>query len=261
MKLRLLLLISLIGCTGVFGATLAEIPACQTGTLASYVSTYGSSNQGSCSIGALSFTNFYFQSLKVVTDGVASTRITSADLILTPDAATNSFFIGVNNLDLLNPVNLLVAERYLIAWYADPPPIIAGDELRLDPPSGPVTATKFGCIDSTFTNTGSVENVLLNKTTQDYSSSTFDCAGPAIGYMLKTDGIVGNDINLNASIDFDNPAYALDIRLVIDFAPGTVTGFEGIELDTTTVPEPGANLMIAGGLLALGWIGKRKAAK
>jgi hypothetical protein len=239
--------------------TINSLPDCQEDTLASYTATYSLGNGRGCKIGNLGFSKFYFEEFAATAGAPDTLNIEASDLIIRPNAATNSFSILPSTLSLFNRV-ITAPERYYISYFVDPPPIIAGDELTLDPPVGNVFAAKWGCTDSDFApGANNIEDTLLTVGRPGYSASTFSC-GPsgAAPYLLKADGTSPSFANVTDSIVFTSPVATINVRLVLDFEPGTIEGFEGILNPVeTTIPEPAANAMIGGGLLALGLLGQR----
>ncbi len=260
MHLRLLTCTLLVACCSAFGSTVGELPACATNTLAYYQSTYSLGNGAGCKVGSLGYSKFYFEELAATNGALDTLNITASDLMIVPVAATNSFNILPVDLSDFNRA-ISIPERYLIRYFVDPPPIIAGDELTLDPPVGSIYATKWGCTDSDFTvSPTSIENKLLQTGLANYSASTFAC-GPnsTTPYILKTDGVAATQPGVSDFVLFNTPASTLSVRLVLDFQPGTITRFDGILNPVeTTIPEPGANLMIAGGLTLFGLVARKR---
>lgn len=259
MKLKLISGLVLLGATSIFATPIQSVPACVEASLASYVANFGNSNQGFCQIGALAFSNFYFDEIKVTSNSVDTGLLTAADFRIVPVAARNSFDIIPYDVNKINGT-VVTPQRYLISWYADPPPIIAGDELFLDPPTGKVYGTKWGCLDSSFGPSSSVEDRLLAVGGRSgYDDNTFTCRNGQKPYVLKTDGDPNTAIGVQDSISFPDPGFSLDIRLVLDFEPGEIRGFDGIQVPvSTTIPEPAANVMIAGGLTLIVLVGRRR---
>ncbi len=235
-----------------FAGSISDLPACGQDTLTNYQSNYSPTLGGACNIGNLTYSKFFFTELKVTPSSSLTGSITADDLIIVPVQSTNSFNILPSDLSFFNRV-ITVPERYLITYNVDPPPIIAGDRLDLDPPVGSIYGTKWGCIDSDFTPSIPISTALQNAGgPSGYSDSTFSCGPSATKpYILKTNGTSSTFEFVSASIVFDEPAAVLNIRLVLDFLPGTISGFEGIQQPVaTTIPEPStfalAGLVLAG---------------
>ena len=261
MHLKLSFALFMIGSAQVFAATLNNpLPACVTDTLKNYAINYGTPDGGACTIGNLAYSRFFFSELKVTSSSALTFSILAENLILDPVSATNSFNIAPVNTSLFNRT-ITIAERYLITYNIDPPPIIAGDELSLDPPVGTVYATKWGCVDSDFSpQSSSTETILQNVGGRaGYTAGTFKCgSSPQTDpYILKTDGDPSTSPTTIASITFPQSAAIVNVRLVLDFEPGTITGFDAIQSPVaTTIPEPTTNIMIDAGLIGFGLLSR-----
>lgn len=194
--------------------------ACPTNTLAHYAANFSTLNP--CAQGDLIFKEFDFAKTTV------AGSITAADISVTPD--------GVDGFNFFTPLwngTFPVLQRYAIAYIVDPAPILAGDELTLDPPLGGITVTKYTCADDllTFTN--------IN------NPSTYKCAiGNTTPYSLTV-----TPSNLSASLTYPSPATVVSVLLIIELE-GTVTGLEGILSDTPKIPEPATYSMMLGALIA-----------
>jgi hypothetical protein len=269
MNLKSLALL-LIGSATIFAATIDGIDACPTGqTLAAYSDPndgFGIPSGGSCSIGQLKYYNFSFSKLKVdSTSDVSNYLINAEDLLIVIDESKSSFGILPDISSLFNRT-ITVPERYLITYTIDPPPIIAGDELYLDPPTNSsIYARKWLCTDSNFTSSVSMQNALLGVAPGDYTATmggTFGCdSNPASApYFLKADGTSPTEEFVKDIVYFPSPAYKLDVRLVLDFQPGTIEGFDGT-LPTailTAVPEPSTYATMLTSLVGAACLLRRK---
>ena len=247
-------------------------PVCPEATLQQYLTSYGTSNSGgSCRIGQLVFNKFDFASFGLLSPGVAdpnfSNGITASDIIVKPDEGRSAFdfFPILSKPNLFNrTIDAGKLERYAFFYRADPPPIIAGDELFLDPPAGNVYGTKFICADQDFAAApGGQSNFsyIQSLSRSSYSGSTFPCIGPNSGdsYIIKTDGDASTAIPTQASIIFDNPASVINVLILLDYEPGTVTGFEGVVTPAIlTIPEPANALLMGSALIGLGALLRRR---
>ncbi len=257
MQLKLSLALILAVSAPVFGTTINNsLPACVKASLADYATNFGTPDGGACTIGSLTYSQFFFRELKVTSVSALTFNILASDLLIDPVSLTNSFnIVPVDTSDFNRTIT--VAERYLITYNVDPPPIIAGDELSLDPPVGSIYATKWGCTDSNFSpQLSTTETILQNVGGRaGYTASTFKCGSTpqTDPYILKTDGDPLTPPTTIASITFPQSAAIINVRLVLDFEPGTITGFDAIQSPiSTTIPEPATNVMIAAGLLGFG---------
>lgn len=247
----------------------ANTPLCQTATLQTYLNNYGTGvSGGSCAIGQLAYAKFDWASFSVLANGNSTNHalITASDLNVIPVQAKNGFDIApvAGKEGLFNrAIAANMAERYFLTYNADPPPIIAGDELSLDPPVGPVYASKWICADQPFSNLPggvAINSYVPALSRAGYNSSTFTCGSsntPA--YFLTTDGDPATATGTTASITFPIAASYLNVRLLLDFEPGAeITGFDAIQSPVSTVPEPSTNALIAFGILGLGLLSKSR---
>ena len=251
-------------------ASATPIAPCSAGTLTSYLNM--SSSGESCSIGSLIYGNFQFAYIKPTTTSPSSGTISSDMILVSPSVADNAFSLLSNPAFDNTPLDPATdgvfnrlfenMERYFLNYLVDPPPIIAGDELTLDPPSGPVVASKWGCINSNF-QLGSIQGALIDKATGQYSASNFNCldSGPSgikPSYFLQ---VTTNNFpsSFTQSLTFTEPATSVSMRLVLDFGTGTaITGLDAIDGRVTTIPEPATNFMIAFGLIGLGALNRSR---
>jgi len=240
---------------------------CPTASLQTYLNNYGPGIFGDkCQIGQLVYDSFQWSAFSVIDNGPLTgvfSQLSTADIMIEPVAARNSFDIKPISTkpDLFNlTIGANMRERYFFGYRADPPPIIAGDELFLDPPVGKVYASKWICTDQEFApgnpvGPGSVASYIPGLQRSLYSASTFKCANGSDPVYIKADGDPATPTVLpRTTVFFDNPAFKIDVRILLDYEEGTVTGFEGTETTSflvSDVPEPATNIMIAGALLGL----------
>lgn len=244
-------------------------PLCPEATLQQYMNTYGTGIfGGSCAIGNLVYNQFSFAALPVASNGSETVfgTISASDIIIRPDASRSAFdyFPIASKPNLFNrSVNPNEAERYFFSYSADPPPIIAGDELFLDPPTGPVYGTKWICADQNFApppggQSFAVYASSLNRAS--YDGNTFGCSGPAKpAYIIKTDGDPSTtDVTVKDKVIFDLPASVINVIILLDYEAGNnetgrnVTGFDGVQTPVIlTVPEPANVFLMGSSLIAL----------
>jgi hypothetical protein len=246
-------------------------PLCPEATLQQYLNNYGTSNSGgSCKIGQLVFNKFDFASFGLLTPGVVdpnfSNGITASDIIVRPDETRSAFdfFPILSKPNLFNrTIDPGKLERYAFFYRADPPPIIAGDELFLDPPTGAVYGTKFICADQDFAaapNGQSNFAYIQSLSRSSYAGSTFPCIGPRQdSYIIKTDGDVNTSIPVKDSVLFRSPAEVINVLILLDYEPGRVTGFDGVVTPAIlTIPEPANVVLMGSALIGLGALLRRR---
>ena len=233
MKSVLLGLFVLATSANVFSAT------CIPETLSYYKTNYGELN--ACTSGNLNFFSFDFS--KLSTYGA----VTANDIFITPDPSQNTLlFNGVSASTFNHTVLAGQAEQYLISYVIDPPPIVAGDDLTLDPPTGPIYVSRWSCTDQPFSQFPTPSSIAGVAPTS-YATNSFECLNAANPYFIQVSPLT----QLSASVTFAVPARYVFTRMAIDLLPGQVTGLEGIVSQSqTTVPEPGtfvpAALALAG---------------
>lgn len=258
-----------LSATGLFATNIgANTPVCPTASLAFYLANYGPTlSGGSCVIGQLEFAKFEWAAFNVLSNNQQTTvyeTIKPSDLQVVPVAIRNSFDLIPFNVSILNrTIEPGEWERYFLTYNADPPPIIAGDELYLDPPTGPVFGTKWICADSPFSNLPGGQSIMQyvpGLSRASYSDTTFTCGvNKTPSFLIKTDGDPNTPTPVQASVQFPSLAGYINVRLILDFENGTTTGFEGIQVPIfTSIPEPGSYVLMGSALAGLGALLRRK---
>lgn len=220
-------------------ATSAFAAPCIPETLSYYQTTYGELN--ACSSGVLNYFSFDFAKLS------SFGAVTPNDIYITPDPANSTLlFNGIQYSTFNHTVLAGQAEQYLISYVIDPPPIVAGDDLTLDPPTGPIYVSRWSCTEQPFSQAPSPSSITGVGPT-NYTAGSFQCIDGSTPYFLQVSPLT----QLSASLTFAVPARYVFTRMAIDLLPGEHTGLEGIvSVTPTTIPEPGtfipAALALAG---------------
>lgn len=222
--LRLLLSLAIAASvsTAFAGSTL---PDCLTGSLGGYISqTANPPATGGCAIGDLDYYNFSYLR--------GSNAPAASAIAVTPLATGFSF----------GPVTAAAGQtvQFEIDYdlFIDPAPIITGDKLGLDPPTGNVVVTEYFCNDVSYVGSGL-------------------CLGSRPAPSL-TVGTPGTGYPSSASIVFNPPATVSEEVGIVFTLTGGATGASFDGLDSTSVvvysaPEPPAagGLLLGMGFLAL----------
>lgn len=205
---------------------------CVQQTLGYYKATYGELN--ACSVGVLTYYSFDFAKLS------AFGSVTENDIIVTPDAPTNTLlFSGATAGTFNHTINAGQAEQYLLSYVIDPPPIVAGDDLSLDPPTGPIYVSRWSCTNQPFSQTPGAGSI-AGQGVGTYSTA-YKCLDGSNPYFLQ----VSPQTQLSASVAFTPAATFVFSRMAIDLLPGTVTGLDAVVSQTQTIPEPGTAIPAA----------------
>ena len=219
---------------------------CIAQTLAYYEANFGELTP--CTLGSLSYYSFDFAKLS------AAGTVTPNDILITPDIPTSSLlFSGVSSTTFNHVVPVGQREQYLLSYVIDPPPIIAGDDLSLDPPTGPIFVSRWSCTNQPFDTTPSAGSIAGT------DPSTY-----ATAYKCLNDGKAPYFVQasptttLNDSVTFTLPASYVFARMAIDLMPGEVRGLDAIVAQSTTVPEPGTLVPAAVALAGLLYFRKRR---
>jgi hypothetical protein len=232
----------------VLAAAVGSISAapCVTQTLAYYESNFGELSP--CTLGALSFYSFDFGKLS------AAGTVTPNDIMITPDLATTSLFFSGATATTFNHVVLAgQREQYLLSYIIDPPPIVAGDDLSLDPPTGPIFVSRWSCANQPFDPSPSAGSI-AGAPVSSYATA-YKCLGDGSNpYFLQ----VSPTTVLSQSVTFATPASYVFSRMAIDLFPGEISGLDAIVARTSTVPEPGTFVPAAIALAGLVFYRKRR---
>ena len=203
-----------------------------------------------CSVGQLNYWNFRFGRIS------DAGPITSSDIMIKPNPQNNGLmFYPTPSNDLFNGRVITTREQYYITYTFDPPPIIAGDELFLDPPDSIITVSKWGCADTTFNQNTTLAS-LKGEALTSYEMK-FKCLNDTNPYFLQV-----NPQNLTDTVSLSQLASFVNVRIVIDLIPnctviadvrtcGFITGLDAIGGQTSVVPEPGFVLPLAAGTVGL----------
>lgn len=212
--------LAIVACLCASASRATAAPLCQSASLADYI---GLNSTGGCTFNDLTFFRFAFAPAPVSTGGaaLASSRDIFLEPILTGSGAgfsiTSSFF-------QLNNPTVAQSVVYGIGYSVDPPPIIVGEELFLDPPFGDVTISQNVCLN----------DVLAN-----------NCAfGVALAQSVTP-------LSPLSTLQFPFPVPFVDLQLTIALrsTPGNPAGFDAIQTGTlTNVPEPRSFALLALGI-------------
>jgi hypothetical protein len=192
-------------------------PACGSGTVASYItSTAQPPPTGGCAINPLDYFNFSY---------IPGSNAPSASGInVTTSSSGTGFSFGPVTAAAGQTVQFEIDYQIVI----DPAPIITGDNLGLDPPTGLVTVTEFFCNDVSYIGNGL-------------------CLGGVAAPSL-TVGTPGTGFMSSNTITFGSPArVSQNVGIVFTLDGGTAgASFDGLDtVSLVATPEPAA----AGGLL------------
>jgi hypothetical protein len=191
------------------GMAASAATMCQPGTLATYTQPGFTCTDVT---GVFTFKDFVYTP---PSGGLSSSQITVTPVDV-PDQT--GFFIN-GNFTSIGGGNT----SYVLSYFIDPPPIIHGEQMTLDP----------------------MASVILEL---DLCSTAFDpsCGGTPLGTLMADNS--NPPSSLTASIQFPN-TNALGVRNTLTLSgTGTSQGFDNM---TLVVPEPSGILLAATGLLGL----------
>jgi hypothetical protein len=221
-------------------------PDCEAGTLQSYISSSG------CILGEVGDASVVFSgfSLPIAVGTGGATVLNASQIELTPIVS------GLSGSFDFSPVSgeFAVGENQTVTYdidyflLLDPPPILGGGSLHLDP-TGDVSVTESICADSYF---------VSGDTMCEYNSR--DGAVYSTPQSLSVDDS-NPPYSLSASIELNPAAYnfaSVETEIVLT---GGETGASsgGVVVGDTidTAPEPVTSLLCLGGLIAIGVFRRR----
>ncbi|NDJ10053.1 MAG: PEP-CTERM sorting domain-containing protein [Acidobacteriia bacterium] len=207
----------------------------QAGSVGSYAAcgnasfgTYAASGYR-CTLGAVDVFNFELYTV----DAAGTPTVAGSGLLNTIFVdPTWSASTGIAQVIVAGFTGMVVdrftTEAWMIRFTIDPPPVVSGEDMSLDPPFGIIQGTQSYCADGLFNTSGVCSS--------------------------GTGGLATFGIGTPAQLRFTSPLATLDTMTTIRLNPGlnTPSGFDGVVFDiyTTqgTIPEPGTWLMMATGL-------------
>jgi len=225
-----------------FAACLGAAPvtsACPSGTCADYIAA------SICKMGSVIYKSFSFADL-TGGFGPPDGQLTSASFGVSPDFSTGGFSIAI-------PAGTYYDEKYLLTYVVDPAPILGGEELSMDLFGGfaarafgfaaaispSATASKWACPQGFFGNTVSPG--------QPVGPESYICHSPyvedEVPFFLQVKP------GESDSAVFPEPVFFTHVRILFEL-DGRL-GPLGVSTAPIVVPEPGTNLLLAGGLIAL----------
>jgi hypothetical protein len=234
-------------------AGLASAGACTPGVLTSYLNNFGGGPGTSCTLANLDYFNFYFQSAgtgQVSPDSPGNITVTPG----TP-GATDLRFSGFQSLSAGQGTL-----TDFIGFNIDPAPVLTGDSISLDPPSGNVFVDLFTCLPDTPFFVGQSGNP---GDTSLYCGTTSTFGGGshiAINLANPSASIINNNSPLQTST-FLFPGTTGQVGILLRLTL-TTTSVGGASLDAignqpiqdgqgAGAPEPGTWMLLGTGLLTL----------
>jgi hypothetical protein len=244
---KLLLLIGFV-----FSAGLASAGTCTPGALTTYLNSFGGGPGAGCGLANLDYFNFYFQS--------AGTGQVSADspgnITVTPGTpgATDLRFSGFQSLSAGQGTL-----TDFIGFNIDPAPVLTGDSISLDPPSGGVFVDLFTCLPDTPFFVGQSGNP---GDTSLYCGATSTFGGGAhvaIDLANPSASIINNNSPFQTST-FLFPGTTGQVGILLRLSLNATSAGASLDaignqpiqdLQAGGTPEPGTWMLLTTGLLAL----------
>lgn len=216
----------------------------QAGSVGSYAAcgnasfgTYAASGYR-CTLGAVDLFNFELYTVDPVLTVAGSGLL--GTIFVDPTWSTST---GIGRVIVGGFTGMDVTAGDTAAWMIrftiDPPPVVSGEDMSLDPPFGVIHGSQRYCADGLFNTAGVCSS------------------GPG--------GLATFSIGTPAQLRFSSPLATLDTMTTIRLNPAMTTrsGFDGVVFDiyTTagTAPEPGTWLLMATALGALGYSRAKRA--
>lgn len=209
------------------GAALAQAgsvggyPACGNASFGTY-----SASGYRCTLGAVDLFNFELYTVDAAGTPTAAGSGLLGTIFVDPTWSSST---GVGSVLVGGFTGMVVDASTTTAWMIrftiDPPPVVSGEDMSLDPPFGVILGTQSYCADGLFNTSGVCSS--------------------------GQGGVTTFGIGTPAQLRFPSPLATLDTMTTIRLNPGlnTPSGFDGVLFDIyttqSTVPEPGTWLMMA----------------
>lgn len=213
-------LLAVGGSTVVYASGLPLGPACPTATLGTYVATFSTSP--GCSLGNLDVYNFFGESFT----GSSPDSSALNNVLVKPDPTNYTFRFSSFGSLLTSGADLT------INYTLDPAPVVLGQTIGLDPPTGDVTVTQYYCGAGTF------QNVILT------SGGNGNCNGTFLGTNSVTPSTP------LASLTFGTAYSLVDTQALITIGSGGGS-FDGLSTASSVLPEPATAGLVSLALLGL----------
>lgn len=232
----------------VFVAAFAHGGTCTPDNLSKYSSNFSGGPGNGCTVSNLEYFNFFFQSTAVgqfIPDDVGNINVLPGGVDLT--------FSGFQSLA---PHAGILTD--FVGFDVDPAPVLTGDSISLDPPSGSVILDLYVCLPGTPFFVGRNPGDPADPNMYCGSSATF--TGSATTSAIALDGplvhLVNTGVNKTGSVTFATSTAQMGVllRLTLDASDATAASLDAIEnnvLQATAgpAPEPATWMLIGSGIL------------